>query len=92
MKINFKTLIVSVLIPLAVGVVSGLLSMSGIRAFGDLNMPPLSPPAFLFPIVWTILYILMGIDICCFLVFVSYCKSQVCIRYLISHVRHIAVP
>ena len=62
MKINFKTLIVSVLIPLAVGVVSGLLSMSGIRAFGDLNMPPLSPPAFLFPIVWTILYILMGIS------------------------------
>ena len=62
MKINFKTLIVSVLIPLAVGVVSGLLSMSGIRSFGELNMPPLSPPAFLFPIVWTLLYILMGIS------------------------------
>ena len=31
------------------------------KAFESLNQPPLSPPGWLFPIVWTILYILMGI-------------------------------
>lgn len=31
--------------------------------FNSVAKPPLSPPGFLFPIVWTILYILMGIAI-----------------------------
>ena len=45
-----------------VGVVAGLLSMEGIRAYGsEILKPPLSPPAILFPIVWTALYALMGI-------------------------------
>ena len=29
--------------------------------FADVKQPPLSPPAWLFPVVWTILYVLMGI-------------------------------
>lgn len=45
----------------AVGIVSGLISMMGMRAFGDVNQSELTPPGFLFPIVWTILYALMGI-------------------------------
>lgn len=28
--------------------------------YQDLNKPPLSPPGIIFPIVWTILYIIMG--------------------------------
>lgn len=28
--------------------------------FADLNKPPLSPPGWLFPVVWTILFVLMG--------------------------------
>lgn len=59
-KIN-ETLIICILIPLAVGSISSLLSGSGMQTFNRLNQPALSPPGFLFPIVWTILYILMGI-------------------------------
>lgn len=62
MKIKNKSaLIISVLIPLAAGSLSSLLSgnMSGYSSF---NKPALSPPSFIFPIVWTILYILMGIS------------------------------
>lgn len=61
MKIKWKTLIFCILIPLAVGGLSALLTMEGTRSFALINKPPLSPPAFLFPIVWTVLYILMGI-------------------------------
>ena len=54
--------IVFLLIPLVGGLLSGILSMGGIKAFNTLNKPFLSPPGFLFPIVWTILYVLMGIS------------------------------
>ena len=61
MKRNWKLLAISILIPVAVGIVAGLLTMGGMEQFASLNKPPLSPPAWLFPVVWTILYILMGI-------------------------------
>lgn len=52
---------VSILIPLIVGGVSALISKNGMETFQTLNKPPLSPPDRLFPIVWTLLYIMMGI-------------------------------
>ena len=61
MKIEWKKLIISVLIPLAVGGLSALLTSGSMQDFADINKPPLSPPAWLFPVVWTILYVLMGI-------------------------------
>ena len=61
MKINYKLLTICIIIPLAVGSLSGYISASAMDSFRLLNKPPLSPPGFLFPIVWTILYILMGI-------------------------------
>lgn len=57
-----KEFIISLLIPLTVGIVSALLSRSGMMNFENLKMPSFAPPAFAFPIVWTILYILMGIS------------------------------
>lgn len=60
MKIQWKKLIICIAIPLAVGGISALLSRGGMESFGRLNQPPLSPPAWLFPVVWTILYVLMG--------------------------------
>lgn len=57
-----KEFIISLLIPLIVGIISALLSRSGMMNFENLNMPSFAPPAFAFPIVWTILYILMGIS------------------------------
>ena len=61
-KINVKQLIISIIIPLLVGTVSGLLSMNSMQQYEFIQKPPLSPPAIVFPIVWTILYILMGIS------------------------------
>ena len=56
-----KTLIKSILIPLFVGILASLLTGGGMEDFASLEKPPLAPPGWLFPIVWTILYILMGI-------------------------------
>ena len=46
-------------IPVAVGGLATLLS-GGMASYRDINQPPLSPPGWLFPIVWTALYLLMG--------------------------------
>ena len=59
MQINWKKLIIALAIPLGVGGLSALLS-GGMDAYKSLNQPPLSPPGFIFPIVWTVLYLLMG--------------------------------
>lgn len=48
-------------IPLAVGGLSALLTKNSMDTFAAINKPVLSPPGWLFPVVWTILYILMGI-------------------------------
>lgn len=69
MRIDMKKLIISIAIPLAVGGLSSLITGGGMDSFGMLNKPPLSPPGILFPIVWTILYTLMGIA--SYLVFIS---------------------
>jgi len=62
MKINKGLLIKCIAIPLLVGIVASLISGGGMATFGRLNQPPLSPPGWLFPVVWTILYTLMGIS------------------------------
>ena len=61
-NINKKTLITNIAIPLAVGGISALITGSGFKDYSDVARPALSPPAILFPIVWTLLYILMGIS------------------------------
>lgn len=69
MKRNWRTLVISIMLPLAVGAVAGFLTRGGMESFSMLNKPPLSPPAWLFPIAWTILYTLMGIS--SYLIYVS---------------------
>lgn len=53
---------VSIAIALAVGGLSALLGLKGMKSFAELKQPPLSPPGWLFPVVWSILYTLMGIS------------------------------
>ena len=60
-KSNVFIWIKSILITLIVGGIVGLI-ISRFIDYESLNRPPLSPPSILFPIVWTILYILMGIS------------------------------
>ncbi len=59
---NKKSLVKSILIPLAIGALSGFISMGAMDDFALLQKPALSPPGWLFPVVWTVLYILMGIS------------------------------
>lgn len=61
MKIKWGKLIISIAIPLGVGAASAFLTMDSMQTFASLNKPPLSPPAWLFPVAWSILYVLMGI-------------------------------
>ena len=59
MKINWKKLLICLAIPLAVGGLGALLS-GGMSDYGAMVKPPLSPPGWVFPIAWSILYLLMG--------------------------------
>ncbi len=61
MRIDWKKLLICIAIPLAVGGVSALLTSGNMKLFEEIEKPPLSPPGWLFPVVWTILYVLMGI-------------------------------
>lgn len=62
MKIKWKPLIISVLIPLAVGGIAAFITRGNMSLFETVEKPPFSPPGWLFPVAWTILYILMGIS------------------------------
>lgn len=61
MEKKLRTLLIAVAIPLLVGAVAGLLTRNSMQVFEGLQQPPFAPPGVLFPIVWTILYALMGI-------------------------------
>ena len=62
MKQKAKTYIISIAISLSVGIISALLTRGNMNIYEEITTPPLSPPSFLFPIVWTVLFILMGIS------------------------------
>lgn len=61
-SIQWKKLLTHIALPLGVGIVSALLTKDSMANYQLLNKPALSPPGSLFPIVWTILFILMGIS------------------------------
>ena len=47
--------------PLIIGGIVGMIT-SGYMDYNDLIKPTLSPPGIVFPIVWTIIYLLIGIS------------------------------
>ena len=59
-KIQTGKLLAALLIPLAAGGFSAFLTRDGMRHFQTVPQPPLSPPAWVFPVVWTVLYLMMG--------------------------------
>lgn len=59
-KINVKPLAVSIAVSLGAGILSAILT-NGMRQYADMYHPPLAPPGWLFPVVWSILYITMGV-------------------------------
>ena len=64
-----KPYVFSILLALTVGGLSALATANNMNIYDKITMPPLSPPGWLFPVVWTILFILMGISAA--LIFVS---------------------
>lgn len=62
MQNKAKSYVISIAIALAVGGLSAFLTMGNMDLYSEIIKPPLAPPPILFPIVWTVLYILMGIS------------------------------
>ena len=60
LKIQWKHLLLCLAVPLAVGGLAALLTKDAMAQFALVQKPPLSPPGWLFPVVWTVLYLLMG--------------------------------
>ncbi len=62
-KFNLKRFLISIAIPLIVGGLSAIITRGDMNLYSQIIRPPLSPPSWLFPVVWTILYTLMGISL-----------------------------
>lgn len=59
---KIKPYAISILISVGVGALSALITRGNMDLYDEIRTPPLAPPSILFPIVWTVLYILMGIS------------------------------
>ena len=63
MKKNWKIYGAWIAIAEAIGALSGLLSREGMRIYSQtVIQPTLAPPMWVFPVVWSILFALMGIS------------------------------
>ena len=60
-RASWKPYVLFILLTEGVGILSGLLTRQGIEAYSMVEKSALTPPAIVFPIVWTILYALMGV-------------------------------
>lgn len=61
MKFQWKALALNLAIPLGVGFLSFLLTPAIRDRYAQLYRPPFAPPGWVFPVVWTVLFILMGL-------------------------------
>ena len=59
---KIKPYVISIAIALAVGGLSAVFTSGNMNMYDTLNRPPLSPPMWLFPVVWSVLFILMGVS------------------------------
>ena len=60
MKLDWKKLLICLAVPLGVGGLAALLTGGGMGEYSNFVKPPYSPPGWVFPVVWTILYLVMG--------------------------------
>lgn len=61
-NIKLKSLILNILIPLGVGGFSAIITKGSMTIYKNMSLPVFAPPSQLFPIIWTILFIIMGIS------------------------------
>lgn len=84
-KVNYKMLILFIGFALTAGFLGSLLGVN-MASFKNLKKPFFTPPSIAFPIIWTMLYILMGISsylICCNKTDKKF-KKRACFFYLIQ--------
>ena len=60
MTLKLKTFIISLILTFLFAIAGGIVTYVGMPGFEAAQQPPLSPPAFLFPIVWTLLFAIMA--------------------------------
>lgn len=60
-KINIKGLLLSIALAEGVGLISSLFTMGFMKGYTELARPFFAPPGWVFGVVWSILYLLMGI-------------------------------
>ena len=68
-KFNLPALIVSLIISLGTGFTASVLTQDNVNIYQEITKPPFSPPPEVFSVMWTILYILMGIS--AYMIFMS---------------------
>ena len=85
-----KIYIFSILLALTVGGLSALATANNMNVYEKINTPPLSPPEWLFPVAWTILYGLMGISAAMIFISNSPKKDDALFIYAISLVLNFA--
>ena len=59
---KIKPYVISIAIALAVGGLSAILTKNNMEVYNTINRPALAPPMWVFPVVWGILFVLMGIS------------------------------
>ena len=75
-------LLVSLLISLGTGVIAGFLTFGSMAQYQEMHHPPFSPPGWVFPVVWLLLYTLMGIA--SYRIYLKNPKAEVLKLYLIQ--------
>ena len=63
LKFNLKRFLISIVIPLVVGGFSAIITRGNMDIYSSITRPVLSPPGWLFPVVWSVLYFLMGVSL-----------------------------
>ena len=66
---KWKSLMISLAVSLWTGAAAGFVTAGSMEQYEMMYRPPLSPPGWVFPVVWGVLYLLMGIA--AWLVFIS---------------------
>lgn len=77
-KVNVLKIIIAIIIPLSVGMLSSFITKDAMMSFNAMKKPPLAPPGILFPIVWSILYVMMGIS--SYLIYESDTKNDITLK------------
>ena len=62
-NLDIKKLLFYIITTILIGTIPSIFVFKNMNVYNSLNRPPLSPPSIVFPVAWTILYILMGISI-----------------------------